>query len=163
LNANNASVNQSCGLHVHIDIRHRRQGVVFNNLVATQSVLYAMQPASRQSNSYCMPNRSNVLKADANGQRYLGINRLAIGAHKTIEIRLHTGTTNAKKIAHWIDLLTRIAHAKKINKVLQSVYEIDRTIDLPPTLKTYMRERVDAFKKTKRPKATPPMWEPWGA
>lgn len=51
-----ATVNSSCGLHVHLDMRFKQEKTVveyFKRLYRLESLLYKMQPPSRSSNMYC--------------------------------------------------------------------------------------------------------------
>lgn len=60
LRAEGFKVNQSCGLHVHIDCRKlRTKPLKLSNLVLTyyafEDILYSMLPKSRWTNQYCLP------------------------------------------------------------------------------------------------------------
>ena len=51
-----AKVNETCGLHVHLDMRKRDHYDAFSNLVLASPLLYKMNPIRRKSNRYCIPN-----------------------------------------------------------------------------------------------------------
>ncbi len=108
----NARVNVSCGLHVHLDMRGREklpEGVV-SRLVKALPLLVAMVPEGRRKDQYCT--RDEARGEDGSQQRYAKINSLAFNEHKTIEVRLHSGTVNFGKISNWIKVLHSIANAK---------------------------------------------------
>lgn len=140
-----AIVNRSCGLHVHLDMRHRNKERVFSNLVGMQGVLLKMQPESRRRNSYCMPQaHRDYAQARRSGSR-AAINPFAFERHRTIEIRLHTGTTNYKKITNWIAILLKIAGKRTIVEATDQVPEFARVLRLPRALRTYVDQRVTLF------------------
>lgn len=56
LNDIKAKVNDSHGIHVHLDMRKRNATKAYNNLVQSQDVLFKMAHPSRKSNGYCRPN-----------------------------------------------------------------------------------------------------------
>lgn len=135
----NASVNKSCGLHVHLDMRNRDVAVCFNNLVIAQPLLYAMQPESRRNNSYCLTTRQGVTfeQAAASYGRYSGINSQAFRKHKTLEVRIHSGTTNPTKIVKWVELLLAIVRHPKVNSISE--------FKLPSQLQAYVTYRTNKF------------------
>lgn len=104
-----ARVNKSCGLHVHLDARaydNAPTGMV-NKLRHALPILNAMVPSSRINNNYC---RADV---STSGERYAKINKESFKKHKTIEVRLHSGTTDFVKIESWIRILHSIAFTTK--------------------------------------------------
>lgn len=145
-------VNDSCGIHVHIDMRNRDYPVCFKNFVNSLPVLVAMVPANRLQSRYCVPNKSdNYQHSSGNSQvdRRQAINPLSYGSHKTIEIRMHSGSTNAAKINYWINILVAIAeHKVGVEKIatpqdMQNIFSIDsKTVE-------YIIRRIDKFKNNK--------------
>ena len=99
-------VNNSCGLHVHLDQRDvTRQGAYARAIRLTHSLsfLRLMVPKSRtKDNTYCKLNRAGELNSN---DRYYAINWCSWSEHKTIEVRLHSGTTSAEKIKNWVEIL----------------------------------------------------------
>jgi hypothetical protein len=143
LQAHNAEVNSTCGLHVHLDARGQDEKRMFANLVKSQRLLYSMVPKSRFDNTYCKPNdRGNTMGA-YNG-RYWGINPASYSEHKTIEVRLHSGSVNADKIVAWVQLLQKIAYAKRVPKV-NHLSDVTSHVKLADSLVAYIRERVAKF------------------
>jgi Putative amidoligase enzyme len=144
-----AKVNKTCGLHVHIDMRNRNTSMVFNNLVCAQNVLYAMNPYARQAGTYCRKVDTKDFQIGAKIGHYAGVNASAHEKHKTIEIRIHSGTVNAKKINNWIKLLLMIANKKEVVKKASSrLTEFVLKFGLDQSLADYIHERMNKFMGT---------------
>ena len=97
-------VNDTCGLHIHIDMRNRDVNKCYERLIKFQDILFGMVEKERRSNSYCK------FATDQNKfDRYVAINKeMAYSQHKTIEIRLHHATLDLKRIEQWIKLLLKV-------------------------------------------------------
>lgn len=99
-------VNNSCGLHIHLDQRDvTRQGAYARGIRLTHSLsfLRLMVPKSRtRENTYCKLNPAGELNSN---DRYYAVNWCSWCEHKTIEVRLHSGTTSAEKIKNWVEIL----------------------------------------------------------
>lgn len=113
LNDIGADTNESCGLHIHLDMRHRDVKKVFNNLVQCQNVLYSLVAPHRLTNQYCIPQGSPQFES-ANMSHYCAISAHSYRKYNTFEIRMHEGTLNATKINNWISLLTKIANYNNV-------------------------------------------------
>lgn len=112
-----ARVDTTCGLHVHIDVRHlpesndgmdgRPLGAAqtYDRLCRMYPVLKKLVPRSRWNNRYCAFNNNRPDSEDyrrpRNGDRYAAINWCSYSEHKTIEFRLAPGSTNLVKIESW--------------------------------------------------------------
>lgn len=134
-------VNNSCGLHVHLDHRHstradvRAVGKKFNNALP---LLLKCVPESRRVNDYCRPRVSAT-------DRYSAVNLCAFSSHRTIEIRLHSGTTSFNKIAHWITILSAINRAEKLTMTVDSVNRLTDFVYLPEETIEYVENRIQLF------------------
>lgn len=53
LNQVKAKVNETCGLHVHLDMRNQDASKAYSNLIARQEEMYKSIPSKRRSNQYC--------------------------------------------------------------------------------------------------------------
>lgn len=143
-----ATVNKTCGLHVHLDMRNRQSSVVFHNLVKCQDYLMNMLPASRRSNSYCKKVDTGTDINVAIRDRYRSINVESLSKHGTLEIRAHTGTTQFDKIFNWVTLLKRIADKKeKLERSPNSVSNLCNIFEINDNIKTYIETRIDKFSK----------------
>lgn len=162
-----AMTNDSCGLHVHLDMRGKNAAKAFSNLIAKQEQMYKSVPENRRNNDFCeqlsastakkiaeslslnrkpvsisdvrkevdaLLNKFNVKEAFDNcfnfdtdelihtimdhrennrsiASHYDGISAepLISGKYKTLEIRIHEGTTNVDEINSWVRYLYDVA------------------------------------------------------
>lgn len=101
--------NESCGLHVHLDMRHRDEEECFNKLLRFQDALFAIVEEDRWNNEYCQQT-----DADDN-DHHAAINfRAAYAEHQTIEVRMHHGCVDTDKIEKWIRLLLNVVDGKNV-------------------------------------------------
>jgi hypothetical protein len=156
-----SKVNGRCGLHVHIDVRNRDRTVVFNNFVRSQNILYAMNPRSRLDGTKSDGKRDEAYSRrveyadfdaaieNIGGTKYWGVNPLTYSRLKTIEIRLHSGSTNFTKISNWIKILTNIANdSNKYKKDVDTAEQFCDRLHLNDEMLAYIKERIAKFKDT---------------
>lgn len=144
LNALGAIVNSTCGLHVHLDsgslTRNEAllKGMIFEKFLP---IMGKLVPKSRSRNQYC---KLRVSALD--GDRYSAVNMTAYSKHKTIEIRLHSGTTNPDKIKNWALLLLEIFSLEEapLNKV-GSIRSMQKNLELNQSLLGFFRDRFRQF------------------
>lgn len=136
-------VNKSCGLHVHLDMRDvygtGRLGARINRLRKALPILGLMVSESRRHNSYCQLEVSR-----RNGDRYFAVNLTSLEKHRTIEVRLHSGTTDYTKISNWVELLYSISRQKGLGKATIEFYS-DLSEALPNVSKglmDYVKARI---------------------
>lgn len=148
LSSSRCSVNKSCGLHVHLDARGQNANKMFSNLVSAQSILYMMQPFSRRENTYCEKTLGKDLHTELRkGKRYLGINPMSFRKHSTIEVRLHSGTVDPKKILNFVAILNAVAYKEEYTKRgATTIKGFVKQNKLPLELEQYITERVNKFK-----------------
>lgn len=119
------SVNDSCGLHVHLDMRHRNDSLCYSRLLEYQSLLYRLVASHRRSNGYCIPVNVESLD-DEDLDHYHGISgKFALDKYNTIEVRIHEGTLNNKKITNWVSLLTTIIDRKEFSNEINKYYDLN--------------------------------------
>lgn len=130
-------VNESCGLHVHLDMRNRDIETVAKRFLARQYEFTDMVPWQRRESSYCEPLQEHHLYEERIEQlpfdwrtntyprkvtrtfstqrsnRYSDINVTAYNKHKTIEIRIHEGTLDCAEILNWCKYLICICEGKE--------------------------------------------------
>lgn len=115
-----SAVNQSCGLHVHLDARpvgedrEARAKQIWSRIIRAEKMLMQMQPGSRRVNEFCRRSKIRVWERASRSRgdrhdRYKAVNALAFHKYQTIEIRCHTGTVKAEKIIGWVNLLLAIS------------------------------------------------------
>lgn len=144
-------VNNSCGLHVHLDMRNRNPDICYENYKQSLGILAAMVPYNRTAGAhaerYCKLTCNNTFKeAFDSGDRYRAINAVSFGSHNTIEIRLHSGSTNASKINNWIELLLAIANKETTVLEQTSSEEMQRSFGISDDLVKYIDMRINKFK-----------------
>lgn len=160
------SVNKSCGLHVHLDMRMRDVETAYANLFEAQGLLYSMVPASRLISGYAdyvgyyEPVEANT------SDRYVGINKNAYDSHTTLEVRLHSGSVNAEKIINWVSLLLKIVDRKRENSIhdvvnnddqwnnvviLKDYKQMKKAYKIRGKLEKYVKERMKKFESSRRP------------
>ena len=151
------SVNNSCGLHVHFDMRKRDVAVAFHNLVKLQKFLVESQPVQRRSNTYCRPTESsniedyqykaNMTSGSRRSDRYLVINPMSYARHKTLEIRVHEGTVNTNDILNWINFILPIVNTtSKLESSPRKVDTIPNYINgIPSESLNYINDRILKF------------------
>lgn len=115
-----ATVNATCGLHVHFDASDLDVNALKNvvrRYAAHEAEIDAFMPRSRRGNEnrYCRSLTSYVDSLDRAETvrevasclptRYLKVNLESLMRHGTIEFRQHSGTVNAAKIANWVRFL----------------------------------------------------------
>ncbi len=138
LKAGGFKVNKSCGLHVHLDMRNRQLDDCYDKLLKFQAVMFGMVSPSRQDSDYC--------KWTYHGNeydRFVAINKTAYSKHKTIEIRLHQGTTNVIKIKNWVNLLLKAIASPEL-PTFKTKEDVVKWTGRSKTLKSYIKERLQS-------------------
>lgn len=126
-----ASVNSTCGLHVHFDasdLNAEALKSILRRYASHESEIDAFMPRSRRgdTNRYCrsiVPYVDRLDHASTVRQvtmvlptRYMKVNLKSIPRHGTIEFRQHSGTVNAAKIVNWVRFLAGfIEQCKRAN------------------------------------------------
>jgi hypothetical protein len=96
-----AVVNQTCGLHVHLDMQESTDPQKTNIVSwwnAFEKVFFALVSPSRRGNRYCQAGATTPARAS---DRYKALNTAAFSEHGTYEIRLHHGTVMTGTIQRW--------------------------------------------------------------
>lgn len=109
--------NKSCGLHVHLDMRNKNKEECFKKLVNSLPRLKYKVASHRLNNEFCKLN--DLYKRMEITERRSAINPQT-GNKQTIEVRLHEGTLNTKKINSWIKELLKIVNANTNNKTMET-------------------------------------------
>lgn len=157
-----AEVDESCGLHVHLDARDARakggttRQVIYRRLVAAMPLLRAMVPESRRENSMCKPNEGRTIRAEARASHVSETHRATCGdsarykvvnpfsSKQTIEVRLHSGTTDPTKIVHWVTILRSIAYGPDF-RTLPKLDTLAGRLGWSSDLQAYVRNRIERF------------------
>jgi hypothetical protein len=144
----NFSPNQTCGFHVHLDMRYDDQKRVFRNLVCMQDVLFNLAAEHRRENKYCVPVTTDdwdEVDEEAPHAHWDAISKYSYLKHETIEVRIHQSTLSLTKIEKWITLLKRIADYKgdglELGTFDSEFQDLKEKIKIEPDLIKYIEER----------------------
>ena len=134
-----ATVNKTCGLHVHVDaadLSGADIARVFVNYRDHEAFINQIMPRSRLGNTYCKPvsglydfagfltriqaatsvRGAGILNEAHRFDRYHTVNLASYARHGTLEFRQHSGTVNATKVANWVQfVLYFVENAKTMN------------------------------------------------
>lgn len=123
----NATVDSSCGVHVHVDFRNRTVEQIRDAilpLAEAQDALYEMSAPSRRNNHY-VPRWSDRDLRTLRGMVHLrDLGRLPRGVvnaqsytrHGSIEFRSHGGSTSFVRISAWVRMLiAAVEHGERTN------------------------------------------------
>lgn len=149
-------VNDSCGLHIHMDA-HDFTMDTWRNLAVTykrlEPVIDAFMPGSRRNNRYCKPlsgisetainhaQTINDLRRVFHGDRYHKVNLEAYARHCTVEFRQHGGSTNFTKMSAWIHFLEKMITFAQAGRV-QPRTTLENIPFLSDTEKLYFKLRT---------------------
>ena len=128
----NAKVNDTCGLHVHMDAAEFDLAT-WKNLILTykrlEGVIDNFMPRSRRNNSYCK-SLATISERDIRGahdisdlrvafqhNRYHKVNLEAYVRHRTVEFRQHGCSTNFTKMSAWVHFLAKMITFAKQGQV----------------------------------------------
>jgi len=145
LNEMKAVVNETCGLHVHLDMRGLDSLIIkqrFVNLVKSQKYLQGMVTEKRRTNHFCKPTRG--LDPYLQPERYYAINGRALQKYNTIEVRLHHGTLDATEIINWITLLLDIIKGEEIKRAPATLEKFMTKIKIRPEIKEYVKKKIES-------------------
>ena len=119
----NVKVDNSCGLHIHMDAADFTINTWKNLALGykrLEKVIDAFMPSSRRNNRFCQgfeaiteQNIKNAvticdLRRAFGNDRYHKVNLEAYARHRTVEFRQHGGTTNFVKMSSWIHFLAKL-------------------------------------------------------
>lgn len=141
-----ARVNKTCGLHIHFDMRDKDQKQVqllHDRLVAWLVALIELIPASRRDNKYC----KLVHPEQAHWE---GVSMSSYQKHKTLEVRIHSSTTDHIKIIQWIRLLETLLGMSFAPSQSLKVSTLDalKMLPLSEADRTYWLKRHQQLNKT---------------
>lgn len=143
LNKAGATVDSSCGLHVHIDqgLQTREESLAIGRQFGKfLPILGKLVPASRRNNRFCA-----LAVSEVRGERYFAVNMTSLTKHKTIEIRLHSGTTDASKIQNWVTLLQAIVNGPRVTHKIETFQGLIDSLKLNAELVEYFDRRFSKF------------------
>ena len=160
-----AYVNNTCGLHVHFDMRgvdEKQVKQYGQRLARCVPALKRILPKPRRDSQFCAKaindiNGREMGKNHIDHERYAFINMKAYRRFQTIEVRGHSGTLNATKILNWIALCEKIMTTRIRFK--SETHEIENPMDLIKAYKldtklaNYVQERFVKFNNAREREA----------
>lgn len=147
INSMGGMSNESCGLHVHLDMRKRNPEKVFNNLVQAQSILFGVADQRRFNGRWSMFQPSPKLKGAQRGKS-TGINPHLSATKNTIEVRIREGIVDGDDMVKWAKLLVSIADSGHLDKTIKTVSDLEANVRLARYVKDYVKERIEKNKRT---------------
>lgn len=155
LNNSGASVNSSCGLHVHVGVgEYTGEEIVniYKNYQKLEALVDSFMAPSRRgdNNTYSR----SIAEYDFNSchsaqdladkiyTRYVKVNPQAYARHRTVEFRQHQGTTNYEKISMWVNFCCKLVEWSKNNLFESVVNSIDEIPFIEDNEKTYFKNRI---------------------
>jgi hypothetical protein len=166
-----ASVNNSCGFHVHVDAYNFSQRELARLLLVwmrIEPVVYFLVSPSRRNNSYAkflrrthLYNLANmILGRIDNDDRYYALNLAAFRKYKTVEFRVHQGTTNFEKVKSWTIFLLKLMEKVKgglkwyhfseeptIEEVLDKLGIVENAVPIIQETRRFLIERYNHFRR----------------
>lgn len=131
---NNFMINESCGLHIHVDISdisnldEEFQNLFKKEFLNYQELIYKKCAENRQDNPYCpkyIVDHKGFIheKAYAHkvSQKRAGLN--AFTAYKTVEFRMKESTNDYNEIIEWIDFCKNI-----VELIIAKMFNIEELI-----------------------------------
>jgi hypothetical protein len=139
---NGAIVNNSCGNHVHIDMRHKSQATYYRIAGRLRDAFttwaHRLVSHKRAYNRYC------GIQNDHHNNRYTAINTACWNEHRTLEVRIGMPTLNYHKLYQWTQFLRYLANNSN------SIATLDEFMagDAPLEVKLYAIKRIANFEST---------------
>lgn len=153
-----ATVNRSCGLHVHIgaaDLTEEQYVNVFENYRRLETAIDSFMALSRKGDNsrWCRTIRSFNFNSCRTrravdrmmGDRYFKVNPESWTRHQTIEFRQHAGTTNFTKIKNWVKFLVKLVGWSRTHRLDRDINCIEDIPFLTASEKRYFAGRRDAL------------------
>lgn len=145
-----ARVDESCGMHVHVDVRdltNDQRTNIIKWFQHTEKQWFGIVNPNREDNSYCKP-ISDVAINRMDHDRYRALNTDAYGKHGTFEFRLHHGTINKQEIEQFVATAVNFIETAKDLPEPIPVVDNPRTVFLNmfahPTFSASLTRLLDA-------------------
>lgn len=159
LNDAGATVNRTCGLHVHVGIAEYKGEEVVNiykNYQKLEAIIDSFMAPSRRGDgctwchtlqgydfSNCHDTRD--LESLFGYDRYQKVNPMAYSRHRTVEFRQHQGTVEYKKISMWVNFCCKLVEWSKENVLTKNVTSINDVPFLNDEEKRFFNARIREF------------------
>jgi hypothetical protein len=176
-----STINNSCGFHVHVNaysFNERDIARLILTWMRIEPVIYFLVSPSRRNNYYAKMLRKELSSTIArlilgfvtSDDRYYAINRVAYHKYKTIEFRIHQGTTSFEKVKNWtifcLKLMEKVKKGLKwchfseeptIEEVLDKLGIVENAAPIIQEARRYFIERYNHFRTESETHDLPPM------
>lgn len=142
LKATKTYVNNTCGGHVHVDVRRRSPTAVYSNMRNVLPLMSKLVTVDRvQNDRYCSTNiEKDFNTASQSSGRYKAVNATSYAKYKTIEVRYGNASVDANDLIYWCKFLSFVADSKTIS---DSVSSPDQLIFTDKKLEQWVKDRVE--------------------
>jgi hypothetical protein len=154
LNNQGCIVNDSCSIHVHLDMRQKsslRMRTIFYNLVKCCEFLFTIQKEHRRESIYCARNTYETFSGTVENETGENDRRRAINAHcyntlRTLEVRMHHGTLDAEEVNTFIDLILKIKNkVRRLSDEVNTIEDLKRLVTKDRSLLSSLRDRLERY------------------
>lgn len=163
LNAAGATVNKTCGLHVHVAVPNMTDEQYINtfvNYMYLENVIATFLAPSRRNGGigrhWCdtlKDHKRDLLNAHTkgdvynalDGNRYHCVNACAYRDHRTIEFRQHQGTVDYDKISNWALFCGMLVAWSRDHALTSDVTSIDEIPFTKGDMKAFFHGRAAEF------------------
>lgn len=145
-----AYINNSCGTHVHFDMRGVDEKTVKqygSRLARCVPALRYLLPKARRENQYCKTIINDMRPRTERTARYSFINLQAYTKYQTIEVRGHSATMRAEKILNWIKICEKImtTRIRTKDEEVKDPIELIKIFKFEKEMAQYIHERYNKF------------------
>lgn len=158
LNRAGASVNRTCGLHVHVGVSDYSTSEIvsiYKNYQRLERVIDSfMAPSRRGNEAYYAQSITGYDFDTCNstddivrllGGRYFKVNPMAYGRHRTIEFRQHQGSVDYNKISMWVKFCCKLVEWSKKHTLECEVTTIEEVPFINEEEKRFFKGRIAYF------------------
>ena len=149
-----AKVNNSCGLHLHFDMRQRNVRKAYYNLIDANEFIGKTIPVDRQSSQYCRSTMKESFYDQIQQGHHMGINASAYNEHKTIEIRYHEATLDANEIDTYANFILSVIdsdiYAMPDKFTLSDIDKFSDVLGLSGKTRTWLASRITSVTRPKK-------------
>jgi hypothetical protein len=142
ITGNGAIVNNTCGNHVHIDMRHKSNASYYRTAGKMRDAMntwaHRLVSVKRAYNRYCGIQNSH------HSNRYTAVNTQCWTEHRTVEVRIGMPTLNPHKLKYWTRFLQYLARDRNQCDTFENFMNGDAPLDL----KLYAVRRIKKFEST---------------
>lgn len=158
LNRAGASVNRSCGLHVHVGLNGYKDTEIVNiykNYQKLERLIDSFMAPSRRGDCRWAKSILNInydgiptigaLQSRMYNDRYYKVNPMAYSRHHTVEFRQHQGSVDYEKISTWVKFCCKLVEWSKGHVLEAEVRDINEVPFINAEEKAFFASRINHF------------------